>query len=99
MRPKTLKLNCTLIEISITQSEVHDKLSSLNPHEAPGPDCLHPCLLKHCADSLAKPLYLLYTQSLNNGVIIPEEWKHTNITSLFCSVTKLLPVLHEFLAC
>ena len=54
----------------------------MNPHKAPGPDCLHPCLLKHCAESITKPLYLLYTQSLNNGTI-PEEWKCANIMPIF----------------
>ena len=48
------------------------KLSSLNPNKAPGPDGVHSQLLKNCASNLMHPLFLLYTQSLNSG-IIPEE--------------------------
>ena len=43
----TSKVTFSLNEILITESEVYDKLSSLNPRKAPGPDCLHPHLLKH----------------------------------------------------
>ena len=67
-----------LDEIHITEMEVYDKLSSLNPNKAPGPDGVHSQLLKNCASSLTHPLFLLYTQSLNSG-IIPEEWKKANI--------------------
>ena len=76
------KVVCTLNEINITESEVYDKLFSLNPNKAPGPDCLHPQLLKNCASSLTRPLFLLYTQSLNSGKI-PEEWKRANIMQIF----------------
>ena len=78
----TSRVTCSLREIGVTESGIYDKLSSLNPHKAAGPDCLHPCLLKHCAESLTRPLYLLYTQSLSNGAI-PEEWKRANIMPIF----------------
>ena len=68
------KVGCTLNEIYLTEAEVYNELSSLNPNKAPGPDIVHPNLLKNCASSLAHPLFLLYTQSLNSGTI-PEEWK------------------------
>ena len=62
-----LKVGCTLNEINITELEVYDKLSSLNQNKAPGPDNLHPLLLKNCASTLTHPIFLLYTQSLNSG--------------------------------
>ena len=76
------RVGCTLNEIHITEMEVYDKLSSLNPNKAPGPDGVHSQLLKNCASSLTHPLFLLYTQSLNSG-IIPEEWKKANIMPIF----------------
>ena len=55
--------------------EVYDKSTTLNPNKAPGQDCVHALLLKNCASSLTHPLFLIYTQSLNSG-IIPEEWQY-----------------------
>jgi len=49
-------------------------LKSLNPSKIPGPDKMHPQLLKNCAQSLAKSLFLLFVQSLNSGKL-PKEWK------------------------
>ena len=76
------RVGCTLDEIYITEMEVYDKLSSLNPNKAPGPDGVPSQLLKNYASSLTHPLFLLYTQSLNSG-IIPEEWKKANIMPIF----------------
>ena len=42
---------------------------SLNSYKAPDPDALHPHLLKSCAASLTKPLYLLVWQSLASGLL------------------------------
>ena len=67
--------------------EVHDKLSSLNPNKAPGPDGLHPRLLKNRANTLTRPLFLIYSQSLKNGKI-PSEWKKANIMPIFKRETK-----------
>jgi len=78
----TPKVSCYLGEICITMEEVHDKLSSLNPNKAPGPDGFHPCLLKNCANTLTRPLFLIYFQSLENGKI-PREWKKANIMPIF----------------
>jgi len=78
------RVTCSLREISITQSESCDKLSSLNPHKAPGPYCLHPCLLKHCADDTKMSLQtiLKYTQLSQVSVMLQSckgTWtKHRN---------------------
>ena len=48
-----------------TEAEVFASLTSLNPNKAPRPDSLHSQALKNCAGSLAKPLLLLFTQSIN----------------------------------
>ena len=82
------KVGCTLNEIYLTEAEVYNELSSLNPYKAPGPDSVHPNLLKNCASSLAHPLFLLYTQSLNSGTI-PEEWKKANIMPIFKKGSKV----------
>ena len=63
------KVSSVLNDICIIESDVYNVLVSLNPNITPGPDNLHPQLLKSCARSLAKPLFLLFVQSLNSGKI------------------------------
>ena len=58
------------------------KLSSLNPNKTPGSDGLHPCLLKNCATSLTRPLFLQHSQSLHIGKI-PSDWELADITPAF----------------
>ena len=63
-----------LSDITFTESEVFVSLTSLKPNKASGPDNLHSQVLKNCAESLAKPLFLLFTQSMNTGML-PSDWR------------------------
>ena len=54
------RVGCTLNDIYFTETEVYNKLSSLNPNKASGPDCVHPQLLKNCASSLAHIVYSVF---------------------------------------
>ena len=58
------QVSSTLSSISITEAMVLDKLLSLNSSKATGPDNLHPHLLKSCARTLYKPVFLIIQQSL-----------------------------------
>ena len=61
--------------------DVCKKLCELNPNSSPGPDGIHPKLLKNCASSLATPLFLIFCTSLRTGTF-PSAWKDANITPL-----------------
>ena len=61
---------------------VFGKLTSLNCDKCPGSDGLHPWVLKHCSDTLSKPLSLLYSQSFTTGSL-PADWKQANVTPIF----------------
>ena len=50
--------------------------------KSPGPDEIHPMLLKQCAVEIARPLPDIYQRSFNDGVI-PKEWKLANISPIF----------------
>ena len=46
---------------------------------APGPDGIHPFLIKTFKHQLLEPLFILYTKSIDDGVC-PKEWKSMIIT-------------------
>ena len=57
-------------------------LMKININKSPGPDQVHPRVLKECAKELAVPLTMLYRASLDGGSL-PTAWKDGNITPLF----------------
>ena len=72
--------NIPIIPTKIFDSLSH-KLLALNGNKAPGPDALHPHLLKSCAASLTTPLFLLAQQSLTSGSL-PNLWKRAHVTPI-----------------
>ena len=71
-----------LNDIVITPELVKKKLDNLKVNKSPGPDLLHPRLLKELSDVLSYPLSIIFRKSVDLG-ILPEEWKCANITALF----------------
>ena len=49
-----------LWDLDFTLDDVLKILSGLQSNKSPGPDKIHPCVLRECAASLALPLYLLF---------------------------------------
>ena len=64
-----------------TENDVFKCLSELKTDSSPGPDGIHPLLLKNCATSISKPLFLLFCSSLRTG-IFPSQWKDANVVPL-----------------
>ena len=56
---------------------VCEKLKRLKEDKECGPDGIHPKLLKECAEIIAKPLNLIFSKSLESGVV-PTDWKLAN---------------------
>ena len=96
----------TLEVVNFTVKEVYDSLKNLNAFKSPGPDLLHPRLLKELALNIAEPLWKIFQRSLQSGNV-PQLWKMANITvihkkgpkeevsnyrpiSLACIVSKLM---------
>ena len=71
-----------LNNIVINPSIVKKKLDSLKINKSPGPDKLHPRLLKELSEVLSYPLSLIFKKSVDTGKI-PCEWKYANITALY----------------
>jgi hypothetical protein len=68
--------------IDVTDDKVKSFLLKLNTSKSPGPDGLHPRVLKELAEIINKPLCVIYQQSLTEGVL-PSEWKSANISPIF----------------
>ena len=67
-----------LNNVIITDEAVHKVLSSLKVNKSPGPDLIHPRLLKELAKELASPLKKLFHKTMNVGKI-PDKWKMAEV--------------------
>ena len=71
-----------LSSIDVNISDILKQIKTISNNAAAGPDQLPAIFLKNCAPALAKPLSLLYTNSLTTG-IIPSKLKSAKITPIF----------------
>ena len=65
-----------------SESAIMTKLQKLKVDKSPGPDEIHPRVLKELATVIAQPLRHIFQLSLDSGVI-PEDWRSSNITAIF----------------
>ena len=68
-------------DLNISRDTVQDKLSNLRIDKSPGPDNIHPRVLKELQDQLSVPTAKLYNVSLQTGKL-PEEWRQSTITAI-----------------
>ena len=64
-----------------TKNDISNLLRDLNANSSPGPDGIHPVLLKNCAVALSTPIYLIFCISLRTGSF-PSTWKEANVTPI-----------------
>ena len=62
--------------------EYSSAIKSLDTSKSPGPDNIHPRVLKETADVIAYPLHLIFKGSLNAG-LLPDTWKIANVSPIF----------------
>ena len=75
-----------LEDITVTTKGVHSLLTKLSPFESPGPDNIPPFILKDLADYFAPIFTILFQASINQATtssIVPDDWKHANISPVF----------------
>ena len=65
-------------------------MHNLDANKAPGPDGIHPTVLKHCSSEVAPILKVIFVQSLSTGNI-PSDWLLANITPVYKKGNKDLP--------
>ena len=66
----------------VTQEDIYDKLCKLKTDKSPGVDMLHPRVLFETRDIIDYPLYLIYSKSLELG-ILPSDWKLGEVTAIY----------------
>ena len=81
-----------LSDISISEMDVFEALSSLDTSKAMGTDGIGPKVLKHCALALFKPIHHLFLLSLSQDCL-PIDWRSHLIIPIFNLETNLLSVI------
>uniref|UniRef100_A0A670IJS6 Reverse transcriptase domain-containing protein n=1 Tax=Podarcis muralis TaxID=64176 RepID=A0A670IJS6_PODMU len=66
----------------ITKEIVHEYLASLDVFKSPGPDELHPRVLKELADVISEPLAVIFENSWRTGEV-PADWRRANVVPIF----------------
>jgi len=69
-------------KIVVSEEDVYKQLSTLNENKSPGPDNIHPAVLKKMAGVWTYPLTTLCQTSLQTGTL-PSDWLLANVTPTF----------------
>ena len=67
--------------IAITVENVWNQLCRLKPCKSSGPDNCHPRVLLELKEGLVKPLCMIFSLSLRDGVL-PIMWKRATVTAI-----------------
>ena len=77
--------------IQIIMQDIHDALYALDPNSAAGQDGVHPVVLCDCSESLAYPLFKIFSLSLAEACL-PLEWKTSTVTPIFKKGSRYSPL-------
>ena len=58
--------------------EVKEQLGNLREDKAPGPDNMHPRVLREVAEQVSEMLMDIFNRSLESGQV-PEDWRVANV--------------------
>lgn len=72
----------SLEDIVISEQDVKDAISQVDPSKACGPDLISPRLLREGSDILAKHLSIFFTKLVSSSAF-PTTWKVANVTPIF----------------
>jgi hypothetical protein len=83
-----------LTDIIFTPEHIKDAINELKSNSAPGHEGFPAILLKNCKESLSYPLWLIFSKSLNEGVV-PDTFKVGLITPIHKGGIKTTPVKYR----
>ena len=70
------------LHIQVTRGKVLKQLKKIRVDKSPGPDGIHPRLLRELADILATPIQILFSASLARGEV-PSQWREATVVLIF----------------
>ena len=80
---------------NISAETIKKKLDNLKIDKSPGPDNIHPRILRGLSNILSEPLSIIYNNSFTNSVC-PDEWRCAKL--LHCSrkeITNMLVITDQ----
>jgi hypothetical protein len=84
---KDRETEASLSNIEITTEMIRKKIDNLRKDSAPGPDNIHPQLLKETKNEIALPLRIIYRKSIDTGCV-PRDWRLARVIPIFKKGTK-----------
>jgi hypothetical protein len=82
MPQKVRETNVEISGVEFTRGKLLQKLQNLKADSAPGPDNIHPRILKELRFELADPPSKLFTKSMDTGKV-PLDWKVAVVTPIY----------------
>ena len=80
--PKPQHITSVLHKSIFTEEKIKKKLLALKTTKSPGPDKIHPRVLKEVATAIAKPLYWIFSSTMEKRKL-PTIWKRANVSPIF----------------
>ena len=80
--PPEYNFDNELNDFEITIEETMKLLKGLHTGKASGPDGINPLFLANTAESIALPVFIIFSKSLSEGKI-PNEWRQANVSPIF----------------
>jgi len=74
--------NMAMDEIVFSKKDINLQLSKLNVNKSPGPDCIHPRILKELKHVICGGIKDIFDTSYNQGEV-PEDWKMSSVSVIF----------------
>jgi hypothetical protein len=69
-------------DLIITTKLIEEKIDNLKSDSAPGPDGIHPRLLKEMKKSVSVPLQIIFQKSIDTG-IVPADWRRARVVPIY----------------
>ena len=85
----SMRYHTSITTLVKDEKMVSKTLTILNISKLPGPYCIHPRIMKECADSLTLLVTELFRRLLNEKQV-PVDWKSASMSAIFMKGDKII---------